>query len=382
MKKNHYVGFAQSGIGLIELLISMFIGLFIMAGVVQMVGTTSQNAVVTNGISRIQENTRYALSRMEDDLHRSGNMGCFSTSTYADVVFENDEMVLRGAVQDGIRTPVSNYLTKDAGRNDKYDYGAMIGGDSNQNDRNLGALGTDSLTVRFVDQSARLTVESVGVGTLSLSASSSPTAAAVFDSLEPYKVVTLANCNSSEVFMVSGTSGSGTFASGATVTWDTNPAPASGINALQKNYRDDLEFSADYGHISQIYLYTGSTGAYRYYIDTSAFGVNQVGAEACDVGNPQYCALFRVGDGQGEELVDGVHDLEVEYGFVTAAGDLRFADADTINGLGADSDWAWNDVDRVKITLSLNSVESVPTDANTNIITKKVTRTIALFNQL
>ena len=68
----------QIGLTLIELMISMTLGLFILAGVLQMYVTSSQNSRTNDGVLRIQENIRYAMSRLEEDISQAGNLGCFS----------------------------------------------------------------------------------------------------------------------------------------------------------------------------------------------------------------------------------------------------------------------------------------------------------------
>ncbi|WP_075185080.1 PilW family protein [Teredinibacter haidensis] len=49
----------QGGLGIIEVMVSIAVGLFILAGVLQLYATSSQNSAVVNGSSTIQENARY-----------------------------------------------------------------------------------------------------------------------------------------------------------------------------------------------------------------------------------------------------------------------------------------------------------------------------------
>lgn len=383
----------QHGIGLIELLVSMFIGLFIMAGVVQMVGTTSQNAVNTNGISRIQENTRYAFSRMEDDLMRAGNMGCVSGSVAYESISTNSSHVGQDprSLTD-VNRMVDSLLTANTARNQRYDYNNLIGGfdivGSTNNtdpaangDTALGIADTDTFVVRIVDQGSRLLAASAPDQAGSLQVANASALAS--ENIKPYQVVTIANCERSVTLMVAS-------ASGAIVTWNTDTAPSSGINAGQANSTTETNFTNDSSVIaSPIYLYAGETGAYRYYISTSKFGTDS--NETCNTSTKkQYCALFRVSDGAGEELVDGVHNMQVTYGITTqnAAGDDEFiyqtaTDINKLGGVAADT--AWNSVDRVRIELSVNSIDNLVTQGNgtgAKALEETFTRTITLFNQL
>jgi|GEM_PF-1303864 len=383
----------HSGIGLIELLVSMFIGLFIMAGVVQMVGTTSQNAASNNALSRIQENVRFAFSRIEDDLMRAGNMGCVSSSVSYDALLGNNSY----GGQDpraltNVNRMVDSLLTNDTDRNERYDYNNLIGGfdiagpgvnagPGTNPDTGLGVADTDTFVFRIVDQGSRLRVNSAPdpLGSLQVA---DPVALAA-ENIKPYQVVNIASCERSVALMVASVSG-------ANVTWDTSAAPDPGPNANQVNSTTETNFSNSASqHASPIYLYAGETGAYRYYISTSRFGVES--GQTCNTDtNKQFCALFRVSDGNGEELVDGVHDMQVTYGITTvnAAGNESFIyqTATQINNLaGAAADRAWNSVDRVRIELKVNSISSVATEGdatNAKPIERTFTRTINLFNQL
>ncbi len=69
---------SQSGFGLVELMISVALGLIIMAGVVQLFANSTQSRITAEGASRLQENIRYAMQRIGDDVARAGNMGCLS----------------------------------------------------------------------------------------------------------------------------------------------------------------------------------------------------------------------------------------------------------------------------------------------------------------
>jgi len=380
----------QAGVGLIELLVSMFIGLLIMAGVLQMVGTTSQNAIAVNGVSRIQENTRYAFSRIEDDLFRSGNMGCFSSSLNRQVMEINDPV-------NGVRStsynkqPIINHLSSESGFNQRYDFANMLSGfdDSSLAPNTPDIAGTDSLMVRFIDRSARMPVDvaTIGSGTLSLKTPFTGSVNAAINTLQPYKIVTVANCSNSETFMMKSVNASG---SSASITWDTDVAPAGGLNEGLQNDVAVSNLLADETDGSELFLYAGEGGVYEYSIGTSKHG-SDLGKTCTAVVSgttqpeTQYCALFRRGGGDAEELVDGVHNLQVDYGYNDLAGAFRFVNAKELNDLPAlERDRAWNAINRIKITLSLNSIESVATQGNiaTKPISKDISRTIVLFNQL
>lgn len=368
----------ELGIGLIELLVSMFVGLFIMAGVVQMVGSTSQNAISNSGIARIQENARYVFSRIEDDLMRAGNAGCFNTALGHELTLRKHNNIQPRNLPAGSVKVVDSVLKNKNGINELYDYHNFIGGhDDLPDSSDLGSKGTDSFVLRLTDQSARFRIDAIdnGAGTLSLNADS--VARLNGANIKSNQVVTISDCNRSVALMVASVSG-------ASVTWNTSPSSTT-VNNGQENSQVHLGFADVAGQDSALYLYAGDTGASRYFIDTSVRA--KINSNSCeptsDVGKT-YCALYRVVDGAGQEIVEGVHDMQILYGHYDAAGELLFSEADEITSLGGlAADNAWNSVNRLRISLTFNSIEPVLTqqDSKGTVLDKEFVRTVVLFNQ-
>ncbi|WP_426148399.1 PilW family protein [Polaromonas sp. DSR2-3-2] len=70
----------QRGLTLIELMISMVLGLVIVGGVLSIFVSTSQTAKVNDNLMRIQENARTAFDLMARDLREAGQNPCGSKS--------------------------------------------------------------------------------------------------------------------------------------------------------------------------------------------------------------------------------------------------------------------------------------------------------------
>jgi len=68
----------QSGLSLIELLIAMAMGLFLIAGMVAVFSGNKRSTQLNTAVSTMQENARYALDRMAEDLRMAGFQGCSS----------------------------------------------------------------------------------------------------------------------------------------------------------------------------------------------------------------------------------------------------------------------------------------------------------------
>lgn len=71
----------QSGLSLVELMISVTLGLILMAGVIQMFVSTKSSYVNQQGMSRVQETGRMAMEFIGRDLRMASAMGCVRVTT-------------------------------------------------------------------------------------------------------------------------------------------------------------------------------------------------------------------------------------------------------------------------------------------------------------
>lgn len=350
----------QSGIGLVELLVSVVIGLLVMAGVVQMSSTSNQNAIAAAGASRIQENIRYAFARIAEDLSQSGNLGCISTSLNEEIENNNDGLAA-----------IKNMLGLRAGANQLYDFSNIVTGveaaDNNTFPDGLVAANTDTFRIRYANNSLRIPIIDSTDTTITVS-----DAASLVDSdgnLIP-RVLLAADCSRGAIFWATGLSGN-------TITHDASAGPPA--DGSQYNTTTDREVrfrptdgTANTGSVA--YLYANTTGAYQYFIGDSAAAV--AAGETCNINNAQQnCALKVRRNGADIELAEGVHDMQIMYGRNTATDGLLFANA---AGVGAAN---WNLVDRLQVTLTFNSIENAAVGDNP-LLTKTVTRLFYLPNQL
>ena len=69
----------QFGVSLVELMVSMVLGLLMSGAVIQIYLSTKSTNKVSNGISRLQENARFGHYFITKDLRDGGNRGCLST---------------------------------------------------------------------------------------------------------------------------------------------------------------------------------------------------------------------------------------------------------------------------------------------------------------
>lgn len=330
----------QRGVTLVELMISITIGLLIIAGVFQLYLTSTQTQKTQNGLSRIQENMRYLFTKMEADITQTGYFGC--------IPFQG------GADDDAL---IKVHLTKDI--TTTYDFASLLGGENDTGIRN-----SDILRTRYFSAAAQLAVESPGMASLNSPVpllSTNPMSNPIYANLKKGDVVMVSDCSFADVFMITSDPANDG------LIYHDNVTSVDG----QSNLSADLQ--REYGKPntqtgSAAYLYSGSSAAVEWKLDTSASGKAE--GELCSDTNPQFCAIFR----NDEEMAEGIQDFQVRYGWRNAANNLLVDTADKVTD--------WNAVDRVVVTLTLNSVQPAPSIDGSKYISKEVSKIFMLRNQL
>ena len=326
----HYFA-RQKGIGLIELMVSITIGLFVLAGVLQLYATSTQNVSTFEGSSRIQENARYAFNKFEKDIGQAGNMGCFSFTTVnnrIDNVLTDPDLTAPGKL---------------------YDFTRFIDGESATGP---GSTASDKLIVRFASTEDRYPIVEISSDTITLPDGEG-------SNFEAGDIAIVGDCSTATIFSVSDKSAN-------SIEYSEN---------LIGNFVSSANADEMLEGTSMSYVYGGESGALTYNIGLSAAG--GVVSGACNATTPEYCALFR-GD---IEIVEGVEDLQFEYGWQNAAGNLFFKDSAAIDsGASANEDWA--NVDRVRVTATFNSINTANTNEGIDLLRRTYSRVFVIHNQL
>ncbi len=78
--KNYPIKRKQNGLTLIEILVAMVIGLFLLAGVMQIFLGSQRSYRLQENLSRMQENGRFAMDFITRDIRMAGSMGCVETA--------------------------------------------------------------------------------------------------------------------------------------------------------------------------------------------------------------------------------------------------------------------------------------------------------------
>ena len=69
------------GFSLIELMVAMVLGLLVAAGIVTLFAATSKTNKVQDALARLQENGRFAVTRMDNDLRQVAGQYCANTQS-------------------------------------------------------------------------------------------------------------------------------------------------------------------------------------------------------------------------------------------------------------------------------------------------------------
>ena len=70
----------QAGLGLIEIMIALVLALLVLTGVYTVFISDKASYRLQSGVSRVQENARFAAYRLAHDIRMAGYMGCFSNA--------------------------------------------------------------------------------------------------------------------------------------------------------------------------------------------------------------------------------------------------------------------------------------------------------------
>lgn len=311
---------------MVELMVALVIGLFLMAGVLQIFVTNKVAYKSQDGLARLQENGRFAIEVLTRDLRYAGYFGCAAREAVS------PDIIVQGKPADF------------------FGIDSLIGG---QND--LGAsnafnavAGTDALAVRMASQSIMPLGRNMTTSSASLSIDANS------ENIGNGDILFISDCEKADVFEVSTITGTGPY----TITHTTGNA----TNDLSKPYQTDAQLMS---FISNTY-FIKDTGR-----------VNEAG-------DPILGLYRRDVSGSDEELIDGVEDLQLLYGLDTDTDSDQIANqyvtADSIDGTSTKQ---WRNVVSVRISIVVNSIESLKSieEAYAAPETHTLTTTINLRNQ-
>lgn len=311
------------GFTLVELMVALAISLLLLTGVVAIFSTSRVSYESTDQLSRIQETGRFALDLMSRHIRASGFSGCSRQPNYISSVVNSATSVqwnfLGGPVQgfdaDGsswtpaLGTAVPNIPATDPG-------GVTPG--------------SDVLVVR----GPRLGARPALVTTAMAGATDPLTVNSVTDFKEGGEVVMAYSCEGQSIFFA--------VPSGNTLTHGVGGGtPGNEFNTTNFPFRENAEVVP----VETVVYYVGrSSGGEGVPADTSSLW------RRAALGNP-------------EELVQGVEQMQVEYGIDTTMDRIvdDYVDASAVTN--------WDQVVALRIALLVRSVQEYGNDRDTRAYT-------------
>jgi type IV pilus assembly protein PilW len=331
----------QRGVTLVELMISLLLGLLLTAGIIQVFVGNRVTYAFNDGLSRIQENARFSLDHIAYNARMAGYSGCLS-----DVAIHNN-LDVPNPFRDDIENGIQGYDANSTGDNDVFAAGATDPAPSSNANAWTPALpaelanrvipGSDVLMVRGVSGSANSLVSPFNTTTELVTAEP-------HDFLEG-EILVVSDCQKASIFQLTDVSGAGTAVS--LVHGDTAGfAPGNDVAAW------DAE--QNYGLGSEI----GRLQTYAFYVGQG------------DDGRPSLFQLRLLRQSATssafvpEELVAGIETMQVRYGL---DGDSDGA-IDTM--VPADAVADWSAVASVEVSLLARATEEY--GAETDTVTYRV----------
>lgn len=349
---------AARGLSLIEIMVAMAIGSFLLLGIMQIFSGSSAAFRANEANSRIQENSRFALDFLRRDLRMVGHMGCVNDrthfapgvvptmqSTFFDAAggdtFEDAPLPLRFDVSiqgyEAVGTEPGDALDIEAAPavGAAADWSPVLPAELVA----LGPLaGSDIVVLRYFSAEA---IRSYGPARTAFSTPDPVTGEFTFTAtfapfpVEPQRFYGAADCQRARVFQLTTSAG---------VPGVVSVLGATGSNVVGFEAMESLDGFREFFQAESIVFYTG--------IGTS--------------GEP---ALFRArlntaGRWVGEEIVEGVENFQVLYGFDPQLRDLArdYATATAVNALPGTDTAKWLQVASVKVGILVRNpgVASAP----------------------
>ncbi len=339
----------QQGFSLVELMISLVLGLLLSAGVVTVFLSSKKTYQTQDAVSQIQENARFAEEFIARDTRMAGYSGCSNQMPTANV----------------IQNAGLNVLNFDRGI-EGYD------GDSGALPAMFpGALaGSDVLVIHQTELNSELVVNKHNPNSAQIDVTNP-------HAFKPGTIMMIvdANCSGRGIFVVTGPTNNNDNATnvvhntGKTFTYKDG---SSGVGNCSKSLKGNFDCSTLSAASNTAY----TNGSSVFALNTIAFYIEDPAKNTALTSPTLYKVTFSdqfsTGSTQLEPLVEGVKDLDILYG-VWSGNTMTYKPANTV----ASNEWA--DVRAVRLNLTAESLTNADSGAP---LTRSFVRTIKLRNRL
>lgn len=299
----------QAGLTLVEIMVAMVVSLILLGGVIQVFISSKSTYRVDNGLARMQENGRFALSFLTKDVRMAGYFGCLSKDMKITNVVNHAPNDLLYDFQQGIMG---------------YDgTGSLPGVISGLNP----VSGSDIIVVkRAGGDSLQVDKPYMNTSAADIHLTSNPNS-----TLKEGDIAMISDCADASIFQVSQFNGGNT-----NVVHNTggSTSPGNSTKNLGKTYAGDATLM--------------KAETIIYYVAPST------------ADNTKRSLYQKIGDAASQELVEGIESLQALYGVDTDANGTANA------YVPAGSVGDWTQVVSVKLAVLADSIDnSLPVD-NTN----------------
>ena len=306
------------GLSLVELLIAIAIGALLLTGAASMMISNKRIYKEQNESGRMQENARFALDQLMQDIRMAGYIGCNNNPDGL-----NNIIAGLGTGTSGTVYNMTNFVE---GSESTGAWQPSGNTDFTGTDRKSG---TDGITLRY------LASPEYTLTTPFMTTPASKIHIATSQNMPNGTAFAISDCNKTEVFKA------------RTVTYNAGP-PAElelghGVHSTLGNTTANLSsvFTAENAETARV----NQVVFKRYYV---------AGGDKRRPDGTQIDSLFITTDNDvGEELVEGVEDLQILYGEDTSNPrddrPSRYVDANTVTN--------WDDVVSVRVELTLSPVD-------------------------
>lgn len=269
----------QQGFSLIELMVSLVIGLLLVVGVLQAFVGSKQTYTMQSGLAKLQENGRFAMSFLSRDLRQAGYTGCSRNSQIVNT----------------LRDPSNGNTLPDY-----LDFNVSIGGQDSASGAVIGGRtvfgNSDVVEVRFADNSGACNLE-VGkhnVNSATLKCQDDHT-------FQKGDILIVTDCQTTAIFQQSNVNNNGTV---ATIVHNTGNGTDIGncTNFLGSpvNCPAGTKYAFDTGSVLRVQFY-------RYFIALNDYNEPSLYREEIRNNSGET-------ETQARELVEGVENMQVLYG--------------------------------------------------------------------
>ena len=313
----------QAGMSIVELMVAVLISTVLMAGIIQLFVSNKATYEVTDELSRLQENARFALEAMAKDLRMTGYFGCMED---VDQVFNHVNDPGDGSNLFDTSTPIQA-LEEDGTAWTPAGVSATTTLVASRGGTTIGDLitGTDAFAVRYIDGGNEITIATPYMPTTAGNIQTS------VSTLVEGEIVAISDCSSADIFQITNPTGGLPGTTGVLVHNTGTNTPGNATKDLSKVYEGDASVSRLIAR--RWYIGQGDRGPSLFRQGISTTSPSAVAANT--------------------EIVEGVENMQITFGEDTSGNRIAnvYRDADNVAN--------WDNVVSVKIGLLLRTLDEV-----------------------